>query len=78
MYCVYALKSIHRNYIYVGLTSSLPRRIAEHNNGHEKTTRSYAPFKLIYSEKAVDRPAARLREKYFKSGAGKEYLRSLI
>jgi putative endonuclease len=78
MYKVYALKSLKRNYIYVGLTSDLPRRLAQHNNGHEKTTRSYAPFILIYHEAHNTRLEARNREKYLKSGVGKEYLKSLV
>ncbi len=77
MYCVYALKSLARKYIYVGLTGNIERRIAEHNGGKEKTTRAYAPFKAILIEKYDSRTEARKRETYFKSGAGKEYLKSL-
>lgn len=76
-YTVYAIKSLHRNYIYVGLTSNLNERLRRHNQGLEKTTKPYAPFVLIYSEEAVDRPSARIREKYLKSGIGKQFLRSL-
>ncbi|MBP6855247.1 MAG: GIY-YIG nuclease family protein [Candidatus Pacebacteria bacterium] len=77
MYYVYALKSLNRNYIYVGLTNDLNRRFNQHNSGHEKTTRSYAPFVLLYSEYHKTRAGARIREKYFKSGSGKEFLKSL-
>jgi hypothetical protein len=41
---VYALKSVSRNYIYVGLTDNIERRTGEHNNGKSKTTRPYAPI----------------------------------
>ncbi len=51
--------------------------MAEHNGEKEKTTRAYAPFKAILIEKYDSRMAARKREKYLKSGAGKEYLKSL-
>ncbi len=78
MYFVYALSSINRRYIYVGLTSNLERRIEEHNSGKNKTTKPYKPFRLIYSEKCADRPTARKREKYLKSGIGKEFLKSLL
>ncbi|WP_367389978.1 GIY-YIG nuclease family protein [Lewinella sp. LCG006] len=37
MYFVYALKSHDRNYIYVGLTNNIDRRINEHNAGYNKT-----------------------------------------
>ncbi len=78
MFFVYAIKSIERNYIYVGLTNNLERRIERHNSGQNKTTKPYSPFELIYSEVLDTRIEARKREKYLKSGIGKEFLRSLI
>jgi putative endonuclease len=77
MYYVYAISSLERSYIYVGITGDLERRVNQHNKGYEKTTRPYAPFKLIHSETFETRGEARKREKYLKSGAGKEFLRSL-
>ncbi len=76
MFYIYAISSLHRNYIYVGMTKNLEERVERHNSGREKTTKSYRPFRLIYSEELdVDRPEARKREKYWKSGIGKEKLR---
>jgi putative endonuclease len=77
IYYIYAIKSVIKNYIYVGLTANTDRRIAEHNDRKEKTTRSYAPFRTILIEEFDTRIKARKREKYLKSGAGKEYLKSL-
>ena len=77
MFFVYALKSIERTYIYVGLTDNLERRLSEHNGGKNKTTRPYRPFVLIHSEMFETRIEARQREKYLKSGIGKDFLRSL-
>ena len=77
MYFVYAISSKVRNYIYVGLTSNLEERVTRHNKGNEKTTKPYRPFKLVYSEKLDTRIKARKREKYLKSGVGKEFLKSL-
>ncbi len=59
------------------MTKNLKNRINRHNNGREKTTRFYAPFKLIYSEECENRLEGRKREKYWKSGVGKENLRKL-
>jgi len=61
----------------VGLTENLKRRIEEHNNGTNKTTQPYRPFELIYSESFQTRIKAREREKYLKSGSGKEFLKRL-
>jgi len=80
MFWVYAISSLNRNYIYVGLTSgleSLESRIARHNKGYEKTTKPYRPFVLLFSEQVNTRTDAREREKYWKSGIGKEKLRRL-
>ncbi|QLE01501.1 GIY-YIG nuclease family protein [Galbibacter sp. BG1] len=77
MITVYAISSTTRNYIYVGMTSNLEERLKRHNNGREKTTKPYLPFKLIFSEICKDRKEGRQREKYWKSGVGKEYLRTL-
>jgi putative endonuclease len=77
MYYVYAISSLEHNYIYVGMTIDIKSRIARHNDGRERTTRFYKPYKLIYKEVCISRPEARLREKYWKSGIGKEKLRTI-
>ena len=78
MYYVYALSSEKRKYIYVGLTKNLARRVKEHQTGSEVTTRPYRPFILVLVEKFKTRIEARKREKYLKSGIGKEYLKVII
>ena len=75
---VYALHSLKHNYIYVGMTQNFERRFSEHNAGACSSTRFYAPFRIIYTELQSSRIAARAREKYLKSGIGKEFLKSLI
>ena len=77
MFYVYALRSKTHNYIYVGLTDNLERRYYQHNNGLNRTTKFYAPFDLIWSRTYVTRVEARKKEKYLKSGTGKEFLRGL-
>ena len=77
MFFVYAIKSKIRNYIYVGLTKDLNERINRHNNGREKTTKPYKPFKLIYFERFRTRIEARKKKKYLKSGIGKEFLKEI-
>jgi putative endonuclease len=77
MYYIYAIKNTERKYIYVGLTNNPERRIAEHNNKKERTTRLYTPFTTLLVENFRTRAEARKREKYLKSGVGKQYLKSL-
>lgn len=77
MYYVYAISSLVKKYIYVGLTSNIEKRLTEHNAGYQRSTMAYTPYKLIYKELFTTRVEARAREKYFKSGIGKEFLKSL-
>ena len=77
VFFVYAIKSMIANYIYVGLSDNVDRRVKQHNDGKERTTRTFRPFKLIWVEEFVTRMEARKREKYLKSGVGKEFLKSL-
>ena len=59
------------------MTKDVGARIARHNAGKEKTTKPYVPFQLIYSEVCTCRVAARQKEKYWKSGIGKQKLRQI-
>ncbi|WP_460542805.1 GIY-YIG nuclease family protein [Echinicola sediminis] len=77
MYTVYAIKSLVDGRVYVGFTSDLRRRLLQHNSGKTKSTKGYRPWELIYSEEAETSVIAREREKYWKSGIGKEKLKSL-
>jgi putative endonuclease len=78
MFYTYAIKSIERNYIYVGLTDNLQKRFNQHQSGKNITTKPYRPFRLFYNDIFETRAAAREREKYLKSGVGKEFLKSLL
>ena len=59
------------------MTNNLERRLSDHYNGYNKTTKPYRPFELIYTEEFVTRSEARDREKHLKSGIGKEFLKNI-
>ena len=78
MITVYALKSEITDNIYVGMTGNLERRLQEHNTGNTQSTKSGRPWRIIYKEVGfIDHSSARFREKYLKSGRGKEFLKRL-
>ncbi|MEO5912178.1 MAG: GIY-YIG nuclease family protein [Pelobium sp.] len=77
-YFVYAILSEKDNRIYVGFSSDLDKRINEHNSGKTKSTKGYKPWKLIYNEVVLGRKEAREKEKHYKSGISKEFLKSLL
>ncbi|MET0393438.1 MAG: GIY-YIG nuclease family protein [Chitinophagaceae bacterium] len=78
MFIVDAICSPSRNYIYVGLTNALVRRFHQHQSGQNSTTKPYRPFILLQQESCPTRIEARIREKYLKTGVGKEFLKGLF
>jgi putative endonuclease len=75
---VYAILSIPSNEIYVGMALSAEKRLKEHNNGKNRFTKGLRPWKIIHIEYFADWNSARVREKYLKSGVGKEFLKRLV
>ena len=78
MITVYAIKSQIKNWLYVGQTNNLERRLKEHNSGNNTSTKAYAPFTLVFSESFENRMEARKAEKYYKSAAGKRKLNKML
>lgn len=78
MYYVYVLKSLKNNRLYTGSTNNLTRRVEEHNTGISKYTRLTKPFKLMYFEKFDTRAEAYKRERYLKSGKGRDELKIIL
>ncbi|KKT21388.1 MAG: GIY-YIG domain protein [Parcubacteria group bacterium GW2011_GWB1_43_8] len=77
MVYVYVIKSLVKNYRYVGITNNFNRRIQSHNLGYNKSTKNFAPYKTIFVENYEDYKKAREREKFLKSGVGRKFLDSL-
>ena len=77
-YFVYVLKSIKDGRLYKGQTSNLNKRLKQHNRGENKSTKGFMPWELVYFETFQTREEAVLREKYFKSGSGREFLKKKL
>ncbi len=73
MYHVYILQSQKDSGFYTGLTKDLSRQIREHNGGNVQATKARRPFVLLYSEEYASRDEARIREKFLKTGEGREF-----
>jgi putative endonuclease len=78
MYSVYVLVSLKDGKHYTGSTSNLERRIKQHNQGKTESTRRRRPFKLIYQEEHLEKEEAEERERFLKSGKGREELKQLL
>ncbi len=77
MWFVYALRSERDRGLYIGMSTDVKRRLAEHNRGYNRSTAPRAPFKLIHVEQCESRETAREREKFLKSGMGRDILRAV-
>jgi putative endonuclease len=75
MVTVYVLQGRKRR--YVGITNDLAWRLAEHRSGRTQGGRIIKEFVLLHTEQYHDYVSAREREKFLKSGAGREYIESL-
>ncbi len=71
MYYVYILHSKKEQKFYYGYTDNLRRRIREH-----KTIKK--SYKLVYYEGHLIKKDALERERYFKSGWGRRYVKKIL
>ena len=55
---------------YVGVTSDLRKRLADHNTGRSLHTSKYVPWKLVTYVAFSDVMKAESFERYLKSGSG--------
>jgi predicted GIY-YIG superfamily endonuclease len=58
---------------YVGLTSDLKQRLADHNAGKSPHTSKYIPWKLVSYIASSDERKAEVFERYLKSGSVKAF-----
>lgn len=78
MFYTYVLHSDSDGRLYIGWTNDLDRRLLEHNLGKTPSTQSRRPLRLVYYEACLDKEKAIAREKYFKTGFGRRFLKSRI
>ncbi|PIY69013.1 hypothetical protein COY90_02875 [Candidatus Roizmanbacteria bacterium CG_4_10_14_0_8_um_filter_39_9] len=78
MYFTYVLQSEKDGNLYIGFTDNVERRIKEHNEGINVSTKSRGPFKILYYEALPTMEEALRREKFYKSGRGHEVLYKIL
>ena len=77
VFYVYVLRSKTTGKHYTGQTSNLQRRMIQHNNSHFPTSftaRNPGPWILIHFEQFATRKEAIRRERWLKSGVGRQWL----
>ncbi len=75
MFYTYVLQSRKDGKLYIGFSENLKQRILEHQQGLVDATKDRRPLKLIYYESCLDKYSALEREKYFKTGFGRRFLK---
>jgi putative endonuclease len=78
MYYTYVIKSVDHDYYYKGPCHDLQKRLQQHNSGMTESIRPYIPFIICYFEEFETEQEAIAREKYFKSSAGRRFLKNKL
>jgi putative endonuclease len=74
MFYVYLLLSEKTGRRYVGSCEDVSDRLRRHNAGESKATKHGTPWKWLLLEEFLTRSAAMRRERYYKTGRGREEL----
>jgi putative endonuclease len=77
-YYVYVIKSLSKGTQYVGSASDVQKRLSDHNAGRSNFTKGYRPWVLVHKEEFTAKAEALRRERYLKSGKGREVLKKII
>ncbi len=78
IYTLYILKSNKSGRYYVGSTSNIIHRLAEHNGGRVKSTRAYIPWSVAYTKTFHSLSEARRRELQAKSWKSRDAIEKLL
>jgi putative endonuclease len=75
----YVIRSVPTGRLYIGHTMNLSKRLKEHNDpesfSSRFTKRIPGPWILVHSEQFATRSGAYRRERWLKTGKGREYLK---
>ena len=77
-YNVYILKSLNSNRYYIGHSGDITKRLLQHNFGKVRYTKTYKPWKTIYTEEKENKKEAYAREMQIKSFKHGEAFKKLI
>ena len=78
MFYTYILRSRVTGQHYTGSTSNLQVRFQQHNSDESMSTKNRGPWDLVHHEEFATPAEAIRRERYFKTGRGREELKKLV
>jgi len=74
-YYVYVLENKLDEELYIGYTNNLGRRLKEHNQGENFSTKKQGGWRCVYCEACLNIKDAERREKYLKTTQGYRLLK---
>ena len=77
-YYTYVLYSLKDFKLYIGFSTDLQKRLEKHNNGENTSTACRRPLIFIFAEAFINEKDARSREKFFKTGRGREIIQKKL
>jgi putative endonuclease len=78
MFHTYIIYSEKADRYYVGHCEDLIQRLERHNKKMVPSTKSYAPWRLVYHETYSTRQEANARELYIKKMKSRRFIENLI
>jgi putative endonuclease len=78
MYFVYVIQNQGSKRLYTGHTQDLEQRLGQHNCGITKSTKNRGRWELVYHESFATRGEAMRRERFLKSGQGREEIQRIL
>ncbi|MEK9158121.1 MAG: GIY-YIG nuclease family protein, partial [Patescibacteria group bacterium] len=71
---VYVLENKDKE-LYIGYTENIEKRLLEHNQGRNKSTKLGRPWHVVYCEASLHANDAKRRERYLKTNQGSRLLK---
>jgi putative endonuclease len=78
MFVVYVLQSTVADRRYIGSAADAQVRLGQHNAGFSRSTKAWRPWVIVHQEFFETRALAMRRERFFKTGRGREELKRLL
>jgi len=77
-YYSYVLRSQKNGILYKGSTDNPDKRLIYHNQGKVTFTSRHVPWELVLIEEFATRSEAMNREKWYKTGVGRDWIKSQL
>jgi putative endonuclease len=74
----YVLQSLTTRHYYTGAAANLEIRLAQHNSDQTRSTKFRGPWVVVHREEFATIAEALRRERFLKSGKGRDFLRQIL